>query len=401
MSHTAQRPAFAPWLAGTNRITRGFLAAGRVAGLINLGGGLPAPELYPAEEIAALAADVMRDHPARTFGYGPVEGFAEFREVLARRFSTDRLRLGPENVIVTTSGVQALDLIGKVLIAPGQVVACQQPTYLGAIDSWKPRAPAYRAMDLAAPDFDPVTALRGAQFGYVVPNFSNPTGRLVPLERRRALVKAAQETGTWLVEDDPYGSLFYDGAPVESLLSLAGTGGAYDGPVVYLGTLSKELAPGLRIGWIIAAPELIEALIAAKQGSDMCTSGLTQGIAMAAMATGLTARMTAPTLALYRDRRDALLAAMDRHLAPWFTWDRPVGGMFVWATARDPGMDTDALFDVALAEGVCVSPSSVFDPLGRDRRSLRLNFTLNPPDRLDEACRRLAVALAKAYPVAA
>ena len=390
-----KRPAFARWLGTTNEVTRRFLGAGRNPGLINIAGGLPAPELYPAAELAAFARQAIEEHPAETLGYAPIEGLPDLRDALAARFSTQALRLGRENVLVTASGLQGLDLIGKVLVEQGGLIAAQFPTYLGALDSWRPRQPRYRHLDLEDPATDPVAAMQGAQFAYTVPNFSNPTGKLVGLPMRRALVEAAHKTGTWLVEDDPYGGLHYDGPPLTRLISLSGErqpGQVYDGPVVYMGTLSKEVVPGLRIGWMIAASAMIEALVMAKQGADMCTSGVTQRMALAAFESGLIEHLRPTIVALYRARRDALCAAMTEHLSDWFEWEVPVGGMFVWAVARDPALDTDRLWSVALEAGVCVSPSSVFDSTGANRRALRLNFTLNPPERLVEGIRRLATA---------
>jgi len=390
------RPAFARWLGSTNTVTRTFLAAGRIPGLINLGGGLPAPETYPAAELADIARWAIEQHPQDTLGYNPIEGLPELRNALAARFSTPELRLGRENVLVTSSGMQGLDLIGKVLLDKGGLIAGQFPTYLGALDAWRPRNPIYRNLILDEAGFDPVMALAGAQFAYTVPNFSNPTGRLVGVPIRQALVDAAHATGTWLVEDDPYGGLQYDGAPLPRMIELSGrkgSGQVYDGPVVYMGTLSKEIAPGLRIGWVIAAPAMIEALTMAKQGSDMCTSGLTQRVALAALESGLVERLQPVIVNLYRERRDALCAALEEHLREWFAFEKPVGSMFVWAVARSPGLDTDRLLSAALEAGVCIAPSSVFDALGQNRRALRLNFTLNPPDRLAEGVRRLATAL--------
>jgi 2-aminoadipate transaminase len=167
----------------------------------------------------------------------------------------------------------------------------------------------------------------------------------------------------------------------------------YQGPVVYLGTLSKQIAPGLRIGWVIAAPEMIDALTIAKQGSDMCTSGVTQRIALGALEAGLIERIQPGIVDIYRRRRDALCAAMTQHLRDWFDWEVPVGGMFVWAVAKDPSIDTDVLLPHAMAAGVCVVPSSVFDASGTNRRAMRINFTFNEPDRLSEGVRRLATAI--------
>jgi 2-aminoadipate transaminase len=385
----AIRPEFARWMGQTNDVTQIFLSAGQVPDLINMAGGLPEPGLWPVEEIAALAAAAVTDSPGAALAYSPIEGLPALRDEIARRFSTDRLVLSRDNVLVTTAGMQALDLIGKVLIDAGQPVATQTPAYLGAFDAWRPRQPLYRALPMT----DPAPAMRGAQFAYTVPNFSNPTGRLVDLAGRQRLVAAAQDTGCWLVEDDPYGTLYYDNAPLPRMISLAGDGRPYDGPVIYLGTLSKELAPGFRIGWVIAAPEMIRALTMAKQGSDMCTSGLCQAIALRAFRDGLPERMLPDMLALYRSRRDALLQAMEQHLSGVLEWERPEGGMFVWATGRDPALDTDLLLRHALDHGVCVTPSSVFDPEGRDRRSIRINFTLNAPEKLMEGTRRLAAAV--------
>ena len=390
-----QRPAFARWLAQTNDVTQIFLSAGQRPDLINMAGGLPDPAVWPVAELSAFAASAVSDHPTETLGYGPIEGLPALRDALAARFSTPELTLTRANILITTGGMQALDLIGKVLLEEGSLIAAQTPAYLGALDAWRPHAPRYRTMRLEDPDFAPATAFAGAQFAYTVPNFSNPTGRLVGLDSRRAMVAAAETTGTWLVEDDPYGALYYDGAPLPRMLTLSGVGqaGTYAGPVVYLGTLSKELAPGFRIGWIIAAPEMIAALTAAKQGADMCTSGLCQQIALKAFESGLTDRILPDILSLYRSRRDALGDAMASHLAAYLDWQVPVGGMFFWATAKDPALDTDRLLRQALKHGVCITPSSVFDPHGEDRRSIRINFTLNASERLAEGIRRLANAI--------
>lgn len=395
MTKQSQHPRFAGWLSTTNDITRTFLAASRVPGLINMAGGLPEPTTFPATELAAIAADVVHQHTQDVLGYGPVEGLPELRDALAKRYSSPDLTLTRANVFVTSAGMQGLDLVGKVLLEPGQLIACQFPTYLGALDAWRPRSPTYRNVVLEDPAFDAVAALKGAQFAYTVPNFSNPSGRLVGVETRQALVDAAHRTGTWLIEDDPYGTLHYDGPPLPRMIDLsarAQPGVPYAGPVVYMGTLSKEIAPGLRVGWVIAAPEFIEALAMAKLGADMCTSGLTQRVALAAIEAGLIEKIQPTILDVYRKRRDALCAAMREHLSEWLDWEVPVGGMFVWAVGRDPSLDTDALLPHAMAAGVCVAPSSVFDATGRNRRALRINFTRNDESQLTEGVRRLARA---------
>ena len=393
---SARRPPFAHWMGTTNDITRVFLSAGAIPDLINLAGGLPEAATFPVPEIAAIARGEIEANPRETLGYGPVEGLPELRDKLAERFSSPTLALTRANILITSGGMQGLDLIGKVLLEEGGLIAGQFPTYLGALDAWRPRSPAFRNMMVEAPDFEPLAAFEGAQFAYTVPNFSNPTGRLVGAATRQAMVDAAHRSGTWLVEDDPYGTLHYDGPPLPRMIELSARlapGEPYRGPVVYLGTVSKEIAPGLRIGWVIAAPEMIEALTMAKQGSDLCTSGVTQRVALGAMEAGLMERIQPTIVETYRRRRDALCAAMTEHLSDWFDWEVPVGGMFVWAVARDSAIDTDLLLPHAMSAGVCIVPSSVFDAAGKNRRAIRINFTFNEPDRLKEGVRRLATAM--------
>jgi 2-aminoadipate transaminase len=385
------RPAFAAWLSDTNDVTQTFLSVGQIPGLINMAGGLPDPTTWPIPDLAELARAAVADHPRDALAYAPIEGLPALRDMIAARFSAPGLGLSRENVLITTGGMQALDLLGKVLVDDGQVIAAQSPAYLGALDAWKPRRPTYRPMRLERNDFVPEAAFKGVQFAYTVPNFSNPTGRLVGLDQRNALVAEAQATGTWLIEDDPYGTLYYEGIPLPRMLTLAG-GAPYDGSVVYLGTLSKELAPGLRVGWIIASPGMIQALVTAKQGSDMSTSGLSQRITLDAFASGLTDRVLPATLSLYRARRDALCVAMTKHLGDLYDWETPSGGMFVWATARNANLNTDRLLRVALQHGVCITPSSVFDPEGQNRSAIRINFTLNDEAKLTEGVKRLALA---------
>ncbi|SFU17015.1 PLP-dependent aminotransferase family protein [Mesorhizobium sp. YR577] len=389
-------PSFCAWLSKTNDLTSRFVAAGRIPGLINIAGGLPAPETFPSAELAELAREVIHDYPHECLGYGPTDGLPELRDAIAARFSSDELHLRRENVLITASGTQSLDVIGKTLIEPGGIIAAQFPSYVGAMDAWRPREPHYRDVVFAEGEDDLVASFAGAQFAYTVPNFSNPTGKLVDLPTREAIVDAAERTGVWLVEDDPYGTLLYDGEPLPTLIELSARrsrGEIYDGPVIYMGSFSKELVPGLRIAWIIAAPEVVRALTTAKQGTDLCSSGLTQRIGLAAMQNGLIERMRPGIVELYRERRDALCAAMTEHLAQWFEWEVPVGGMFVWATARDAWIDTDRLVGGGMEAGVLVGPSSVFDPWGKNRHAIRLNFTLNPRDKLAEGVRRLADAV--------
>ncbi|WP_075222362.1 PLP-dependent aminotransferase family protein [Acuticoccus yangtzensis] len=387
-------PQFADWLSRTNDVTSRFIGAARIPGLINVAGGLPDPSLFPVDALADIAARAIREHPQDTLAYGPTAGNPELREALAAKFRARGVNVTAENVLVTASGSQALDLVGKALIDPGAPVACVFPTYLGALDSWRPRDPSYRHIDLADPAATR-TALDGARYAYLIPNFSNPTGHLVDLEGRETLLAAATATGTPIVEDDPYGALYFDGPRLPTLLELSarGTDGPYEGPVIHLGSMSKQLCPGLRVGWVVAAKETIKVLSTAKQATDLCSNGLAQMMTLGAFQSGLIDAVHPKAIALYSARRDALCDALKTHLAAEFEWERPVGGMFVWARARDRSLDLDALVERGVEQGVLVGPGHVFDPLKVDGPALRLNFTLNDEERLATAMQRLKAAM--------
>ncbi|WP_230534198.1 aminotransferase-like domain-containing protein [Microvirga roseola] len=383
-----RRPEFAAWMKQGNDITQQFLSFGNRPGLIALSGGLPAPELYPVEDVQKAVHRALDKHGSSALAYGAVEGLSALREAVAQRLSTDRLSLKAENVLITTGSLQAVELIGKALIDPGDVILADYPTYLGALDAWLPRQPTYGELPHGGPWPE-------AKFAYVVPNFSNPTGAVLSVGARAALLAQSSESGIWLVEDDPYGELRYDGVVQPSLLAIGAESGstAYDGAVVHLGTLSKTIAPGLRVGWAVGSSEMIRALSQAKQGSDLSTSTFCQAVALELIRADADRRHVPTLVNTYRERRDALCAAAQENLSDLFEWSIPEGGMFVWMSARQPGLDTNALLSFALKEGVSFVPGSVFDPRGHVSPSLRLNFTANPPELLQEGVRRLSRAV--------
>jgi 2-aminoadipate transaminase len=397
-AHTSTdlRP-FSQWVRASNNVTQQFLAFGGRADMVSLAGGLPAAELYPLDAIKEAAAQALDRWGSAALEYGPVEGFPALRQAIAERMSRAAGRMfGVENVLLTTGAMQGLDLLGKVLIDPGDLIVAQFPTYLGALDAWRPRQPRYEKLtwELDRPGFD--AALRQAKFVYAVPNYSNPTGVLVPPALRAALLAKAVAAGTWLVEDDPYLPLQYDGPAGPSILATHAAqhpGTAYDGPVVYLGTLSKSVVPGLRVGWVVAAPKMIQLLALAKQCSDLSSSMFTQAVALQVLESGLEPVQVAKVVACYRERRDALCRAAAERLGEWFDWEVPPGGMFVWLRARHAGIDTNELYRFALEEKVAFVPSSVFDPDGALRTALRLNFTRTPPDVAQEGIQRLERAV--------
>jgi 2-aminoadipate transaminase len=389
-------PEFSSWLSNSNDITQQFLAIGGMSDFISMAGGLPAAEFYPTEAIANSAGNALSRWGAAALEYGPVEGFPELRQHIADRMSQNISRsLSPDNVLLTVGAMQGLDLVGKVLINPGEKVVVQFPTYVGALDAWRPRSPVYEPLEWSVGGNTSVESLSRAKFVYAVPNYSNPTGVLVPTLQRQALLEKLIKAKTWLVEDDPYATLQYDGATGPSILELYGnmeSDCAYNGPIIYLGTLSKSIVPGLRVGWVVAAPDMIRALTIAKQSSDLSSSMLTHAIALDLLQSGLEDRHVPEIVEQYRQRRDALCMAASDKLAEWFEWEVPPGGMFAWMTARDPNLNTDHLYSYALAEKVAFVPGSVFDPTGKMQTAMRVNFTRNTPEKLQTGVVRLAEA---------
>jgi 2-aminoadipate transaminase len=390
---TTDRPQYSAWIRSSNNITQQFLSIGGQPDIISLAGGLPAAELYPVEAIKQASVRALDRWGTAALEYGPVEGLPALRAAIAERMSREHAsRFGVENILLTTGAMQGLDLIGKVLIDPGDLIVAQFPTYLGALDAWRTRQPVYRKLTWNLDDADLSAAMRAAKFVYCVPNYSNPTGALVNQNARGALLSRAATAKTWLVEDDPYLPLQLDGAAGPSILAADAatrTRGSYDGPVIYLGTLSKSVAPGLRVGWIVAEPKMIQLLALAKQCSDLSSSMFSQAVALEYLESGAEAELIQRTLACYRQRRDALCAAAQALLSEWFEWDVPSGGMFMWARARSRNIDTNALYSFALKEKVAFVPSSVFDPDGALTSAMRLNFTRNAPERLVEGVQRL------------
>lgn len=391
------RPPWARWTGTSNEITGQFLAAAGQPGFISLAGGLPAADLYPVDAVRAAADRALTRWGAAALEYGPVEGFPALRAAIAERMS--RMTGGTfrsEHVLLTTGAMQGLDLVSKVLLDPGDTLVAQFPTYLGALDAWRPRTPRYEHLQWDPAHANPDEVLRAAKFVYGVPNYSNPTGVLVPTEQRVALLERVLRTGVWLVEDDPYHVLQLDTPAGPSLLDLdvAGRGDApYDGPVVYMGTLSKSVAPGFRVGWSVGEPGIIRMLAMAKQSSDLSSSMFAQAVALELLEADIETGHVPVILDLYRNRRDAMYEVVGRELGAWFHGDHPSGGMFLWLEANDPSFDTDALYPYALEERVAFVPSSVFDPSGELRTSMRLNFTRNDPVVMEEGVGRLARAI--------
>jgi len=371
--------------------------------VISFAGGLPAPDVFPVERFVEACCRALKENAVAALQYGASEGYAPLREMIAANVRRYGIMAQPENVLITSGSQQALDLIGKLLINPGDRLLVEAPTYLGALQAFS----AYGAEYVEVPvDDDGLRtelleeALRsGPKFMYVLPNFQNPGGVTLSQARRVELVLLADKYGIPIVEDDPYGQLRYEGDHLPSLLvldreNLRRDNGYSLGNVIYLSTFSKTLAPGLRLGWIIAPTNVISKLVQLKQGCDLHTSTFTQVVAYEVARDGFLDEHVKRIRRVYCDRRDVMLQALEEYFPPEVTWTHPHGGLFLWITLPE-GMDCKALFEAALQENVAFVPGDSFYAISNGRRNMRLNFSNAQPERIREGIRRLSVAVCR------
>ncbi|MBO9533614.1 MAG: PLP-dependent aminotransferase family protein [Solirubrobacteraceae bacterium] len=372
---------------------RDLLALTERPEVISFAGGLPAPELFDETGLrAAFAAALDGDAAGRSLQYGMTEGDPALRELLAALLVSRGTSAHPDEIVVTTGSQQAIALVAAALVRPGDRVLVEAPSYLAALQSFQlagavpvsvasdEHGPLPDALDAAIAEHDPALL-------YLVPTFQNPTGRTIPAERRAALAEVLERTGLWTIEDDPYGELRYDGTPAPPLAGdprLAGQ-------VIAVSSLSKVVAPGLRIGWLAAPAELHRALVIAKQATDLHTSTVTQAAARHWLAVGHLPGQLARLRDAYRERRDAFVDGLGAALPEGSQFERPDGGMFVWARLPE-GHDAQALLARALEHDVAFVPGAAFFADQPDPRALRLSFTTQAPDGLREGLARLARA---------
>jgi 2-aminoadipate transaminase len=375
---------------------REMLKATQNPDVISFGGGLPAAELFPVDDVSAAQDRVMRSRGPAALQYSVTEGIPELREWVAARMAQHGVEITADDVVITGGSQQGLDLYARVLLDRDDVVAVENPSYLGAIQAFDGCEPRYLAIESDEQGIIP-EALAEAfaqadplpKFLYLVPNYENPTGNTLATERRPRIVEICASYGVPILEDDPYGEIAFGSTAPAPLLATAAKGA-----VTYLGTGSKMVAPGLRAAWmVIPDPTLREKIVTAKQGADLHSSSYAQYVFHAYVedAARLDAHL-ARVRATYRDRRDAMLSALAREMPSHVRWNRPDGGMFLWATVG-AGIDTEVLFERALADGVVFVPGRPFYP-NKDRGDgMRLNFSAMPEGRIAEGIARLARAI--------
>ena len=375
-------------------VLRELLKVTERPGIISFAGGLPSPKTFPVEEFAAACAKVLRDDAAAALQYAASEGYGPLREMVAASLPWS---VDPAQVLITTGSQQGLDLAAKVLIDQGSRILVETPTYLGALQAFAPMEPQVQSVASDEEGVD-IAALRRVQaageparFMYVLPNFQNPTGRTMSEARRSALSTCAAELGLPLIEDNPYGELWFDTPPPAPLTARNPDG------CLYLGSFSKVLAPSLRLGFVVAPKPLFPKLLQAKQAADLHSPGFNQRVVAEVMKDGFLDRHVPRIRTLYKTQRDVMLAALAQHMPPGVTWNQPDGGMFLWARLPE-GLDAAVLLPKAVDRDVAFVPGAAFYADHADARTLRLSFVTASEQEIQQGVTALAAVIRENMP---
>ncbi len=381
--HTARRAA----RMSPSVIREIFRLSGR-PDIVSLAGGLPSPESFPVDAMREASERVLHDAPREALQNASSEGYGPLREWVAEHLAAQKLVVHPSQVLITTSSQQGLDLVGKVLIDPGSRVAVESPTSMSALQAFSPYEPEY--VTLTCDDEGPLPqALEeagDARFVYVLPNFQNPGGRCLPAGRRYAFMAWATALGLPVVEDNPYGDLWYDTPPPAPLAARCPEG------TIYLGSFSKTLAPGLRLGYVVAPRTLFPKLLEAKQAAGLRTPGFNQRVVHEVIRSGLLHTHVPQVRRRYLAQRNAMAAALKRHMPPGCRWTVPAGGMFFWVELPRH-LNAAELLPHAAARGVAFVPGAAFHAGAAEHHSIRLSFVTETPDRIELGVALLAQVL--------
>ena len=358
-------------------------------GMVSLAGGIPAPESFPMEIMRELTSIVIEKYATSAFQYDLTEGFGPLREILVDYFRQKKIDARREEIFITSGSQGILDAVGKVFISKGDKVAVEAPTYLGALQAFTPYEPEYVRLDTDDDGLIPVS-LEGVlennriKFIYTVPTFQNPTGRTIPLQRRQEIAAIIKSHRALLIEDDPYGSLRYRGTDIPTLKSLAPDN------VVYVSTLSKVFAPGLRIGFCVAPMQIGKWLVIVKQGTDLHSSTFNQALAAEYISGGFLAAHLPHIINLYRPKQEAMLSALDKYFPDDFKWSRPEGGMFIWVEGPRY-FDMERLYWKAVEQKVAFVPGRYFyaSP-GEGTETMRLNYTMADEETIHRSIKAIS-----------
>lgn len=348
--------------------------------IISFAGGLPSPATFPVEVMKAAYDKVLSETGKVALQYGPTDGYAPLREWIANSLSTEGSRILPEQILMTSGSQQALDLLGKVLIDEGSRVLVETPSYLGALQAFSVYRPEFKSVDTDEHGLVPSSiegVAQGARLLYALPNFQNPTGRSLSIERRHELVETCARLKLPLIEDDPYGTLSYKGEPMPKMVAMNPDG------VIYMGSFSKVLTPGIRLGYVCAPLPLVRRLELAKQAADLHTAQLTQMVVHEVVKDGFLDQHIPTIRKLYGDQCQVMLDAMTEHFPAGVTWTKPEGGMFIWVTLPT-SIDAMKLLDQSLAARVAFVPGAPFYANEAATNTLRLSFVTVPPERIRE-----------------
>ena len=369
--------------------------------IISFAGGLPAPEGFPVKEFGEACNTVLKNCGPQALQYSTTEGYKPLREMIARHTARYSVEVSADNIMITSGSQQALDFIGRLFLNRGDYIVVESPTYLGALQAWNAYGAQYipvRSDENGMIVDELEAALRvGPKFIYVLPNFQNPSGSTLSLERRKKLIEIADKYGVPIVEDDPYGQLRYEGEHIPSVVALDSefrgpNGGHYSGNVIYLSTFSKLLAPGLRLAWVIAPVEVTRKLVMTKQAADLHTSSFNQYVAYEVAKGGFLDEHVKVIRSTYKERRDVMIEMMEEMFPQGVTWRKPHGGMFLWGVLPED-MDAADVLKRAIEKRVAFVPGQAFHPNGGGKNTMRLNFSFSAPDMIREGITRMGTTL--------